>query len=80
MLSQPMPGDMHEYVARMKKMLMTTQELVRKHLQSSRQHMKQIYDKKTKDRKFEECEEVLVMLPLNRQPFKAKYQGPLKII
>lgn len=80
MLDQPIPGDMHEYVARMKKTLMTTQELARKHLQSSQEHMNEIYDKKTNDRKFERGEEVLVMLPLNGQPFKAKYLGSFKIM
>lgn len=47
MIDQPMPDDMHEYVAKMKGTLIATQELAKKHLQSNQERMKETYDKKS---------------------------------
>lgn len=41
--------------------------------------MKGRYDGKTTEQKFEMADEVLILLPTNNHPLKAKFQGPFKI-
>lgn len=69
---EPMPNNMSEYVAKMRKTLSEARELVRDHQENSQKTIKAAYDKKTIEREFKEGEEVLLLLPLNSQPFKAR--------
>lgn len=41
--------------------------------------MKERYDMKTVQRKFEMEDEVLILLPANNHPLKAKFQSPYKM-
>ena len=52
-------------------------KLVWSYLKNSQKQM--IYGKKAIDREFKEGDEVLILLPLNGQPFKAKVQGSYTI-
>ena len=76
----PIKHNLTEYVTSIRKKLTEAHEFAKTHLRESQRRMKEIYDRKAIVREFAEGEEVLVLLPLGRQPFTARYQGPYKVV
>ncbi|XP_068243247.1 uncharacterized protein [Palaemon carinicauda] len=60
--------------------LINSWDFALKTLEVSQRKMKERYDMKTKLRNFQVGEEVLVLLPIPGNPFKAKFSGPWKIL
>ena len=55
--------------------LTRAREIAADHLKRS-QNMKQLFDKKSKKRNFDQGEKVLIMLPIPGDPLHGRYSGP----
>ncbi|XP_076049636.1 uncharacterized protein LOC143030371 [Oratosquilla oratoria] len=64
------------YVSEFKSRLMKARELVAENLKNAQQEMKKWYDKKARVREFKPGDRVLVLLPIQGDPLKARYCGP----
>ena len=65
-----------EYVSTFRGRLSRARELAADHLKSSQRNMKQLFDKKAKERSFDPGEKVLILLPIPGDPLHARYSGP----
>ncbi|KAK3889068.1 hypothetical protein Pcinc_006943 [Petrolisthes cinctipes] len=68
-----------KYVGEFKERLYKSCQFANDNLKVAQQTMKGWYDRKTRQRKFEPGDEVLVLLPLTGQPLAAQYKGPYKV-
>ena len=55
-------------------------ELAHENLAQAAAKYKKVYDKKTRDRQFQEGDEVLLLLPLKKNKMQVEWQGPFKVI
>ena len=69
-----------QYVSEMQNNLYDSFEKVKSNLVLSQMNMKKFYDKKSKIRSFSIGDRVLVFLPSNDHPFKAKFSGPYEVV
>ena len=74
------PPNLLDYVSNFKEKLHEARELAKENLQRAQAKMKSLFDTKTQERSFEVGQKVLVFLPLQHDPLKAKYFGPYKIL
>ncbi len=58
---------------------MRAREIARENLKNSQSEMKGWYDKKARARSFQPGDKVLVLFPLQGDPFKARFSGPWEI-
>ena len=65
-----------DYVSKFRERLTKACEVAREHLKTSQDKMKKKADKNAKARSFKPGDKVLVMLPLQGEPLKAKFSGP----
>ena len=65
-----------DYVSKFRERLSKACEVAREHLKSSQETMKRKADKHAKARSFKPGDKVLVLLPLQGEPLKAKFSGP----
>ena len=68
------------YVSNFKERLYKAREAAKENLQNAQAKMKALFDTKTQERSFEPGQKVLVFLPLQTDPLKAKYYGPYKVL
>ena len=74
------PTNVLNYVSEFKERLYKAREAAKENLQNAQAKMKALFDTKTQERSFEPGQKVLVFLPLQNDPLKAKYYGPYKIL
>ena len=65
-----------DYVSKFRERLTKACEVAREHLKTSQDKMKKNADKNAKARSFKPGDKVLVLLPLQGEPLKAKFSGP----
>ena len=70
----------YQYVLELKERLEETMKLAQEELTKSQSRYNKNYDKKTKDRLFNEGDRVLVMLPTNNNKLLMQWKGPHQII
>ena len=68
-----------EHVLDIRTKLSECTKLAQEHLKDSQSKMKLWYDQTSRDKSFEEGEEVLVLLPTSSRSLEARWQGPFKI-
>ncbi len=73
------PPNVVKYVSYFKDRLMRAREIVRENLEGSQSEMKDWYDRKARARSFQPGDKVLVLFPLQGNPFKARFSGPWEI-
>ena len=73
------PLNLLQYVTEFKAKLAKACELARSNLMSAQKIMKQHYDKKTVERKFQPGDKVLVLLPIPGSPLQARFSGPYEV-
>ena len=73
------PLNLLQYVTEFKAKLAKACELARSNLISAQKIMKQRYDKKTVERKFQPGDKVLVLLPIPGSPLQARFSGPYEV-
>ncbi|XP_063841016.1 uncharacterized protein LOC135089382 [Scylla paramamosain] len=73
------PHTVVKYVSDFKDRLMRAREIARENLKNSQSEMKGWYDKKARARSFQPGDKVLVLFPLQGDPFKARFSGPWEI-
>ena len=69
-----------KYVATFKGRLFRVGQMAKRNLQDSKRKMKVWYDRKTKSRRFEPGDRVLVLFSVVGNPLQAKYSGPYKVV
>ena len=69
-----------KYVTDMNEKLLRVRELAQQHLLKSQDAMKERYDVDALKRDFKPGDKVLVLLPMEKQPWTAKFQGPYEIL
>ena len=70
----------YQYVLELRERLEETMKLAQEELTKNQIRYKRNYDKKTKDRLFNEGDKVLVMLPTNNNKLLMQWKGPYEII
>ena len=70
----------YQYVLELRERLEETMKLAQEELTKNQIRYKKNYDKKTKDRLFNEGDKVLVMLPTNNNKLLMQWKGPYEII
>ena len=70
----------YQYVLELRERLEETMKLAQEELTKNQIRYKKNYDKKTKDRLFNEVDRVLVMLPTNNNKLSMQWKGMYKII
>ena len=78
-LAEESETNMLDYVSDFKQRLTDACNMAKAHLKETQKEMKTRYDEKTKVRKFNPGDQVLVLLPITGQPLQAKYHGPYVI-
>lgn len=73
------PPNVVKYVSDFKDRLMRAREIAHENLKSSQGDMKGWYDRKARTRSFQPGDKVLVLFPLQGDPFKARFSGPWEI-
>lgn len=73
------PPSVVKYVSEFKNRLMRAREIAQENLRNSQAEMKSWYDKKARARMFQPGDKVLVLFPLQGDPFKARFSGPWEI-
>ena len=73
------PPNVVKYVSEFKDRLMRAKEIAQDNLRGSQTEMKNWYDKKARARTFQPGDKVLVLFPLQGDPFKARFNGPWEI-
>ena len=68
------------YVMEMNERLLKVRELAGQHLLKSQKAMKEQFDLDAVRREFQPGDKVLVLLPLEKQPWSAKFQGPYEVL
>ena len=68
-----------DYVSTIKERLYKVLEVARENLKNSQSRMKNWYDKRAKERSFKPEDQVLVPLPIPKQPLQARYFGPYQV-
>ena len=69
---RPTTNNLIEYVVQMRTRLSEAHRFAREHLTNSLECMKAMYAKKAVVKNSEKGNEVLILLPLNGQPFKTR--------
>ncbi|XP_041461225.1 uncharacterized protein LOC121412478 [Lytechinus variegatus] len=69
-------GNVLDYVSQFRERLLRACELAGEHLRSSQRVMMARADKKAEPRSFEPGSKVLVLLPIQGEPLRAKFSGP----
>ncbi len=70
----------YEYVVDLRDRLESTCDLARLELAKASKRHKQYYDTRTRDRKFEVGDKVLMLLPTDRNKLKMQWKGPFVVI
>ena len=70
----------YQYVLELRERLDETMKLAQEELTKNQVRYKKNYDKKTKDRLFNEGDRVLVMLPTNNNTLLMQWKGPYEIV
>lgn len=70
----------YQYVIELKDRLRETCDLAHKELSKSSRKYKKYYDTRTKDRKFEVNDLVLILLPTDRNKLTMQWKGPYKVV
>lgn len=70
----------YEYVVDLRNRLEETCKLAQENLVQAQRKYKHHYDKKTRPRKFEVGEQVLVLLPLENNKFLLQWKGPYEVV
>ena len=70
---------MLDYVSEFKCRLYKACDLAHKNLKEIQDKMKTCYDKTSRDRVFNVCDKVLVLLPIPGEPLRATFCGPYTI-
>lgn len=73
------PLSVLQYVINFKERLAQGLRMAHTNLTQAQSNMKEWYDRKARERKFQENDEVLVLLPLQGHPLSAKFLGPYKV-
>ena len=76
---QQVEFDLSEYAVKFRERLRRAVERACEHLQRAKIKMKQRYDRKAKDRKFEPGDRVLALVPTMQDPLHDRYTGPYRI-
>ena len=69
------PPSVVKYVSKFKDRLMRARKIARENLRDSQTEMKSWYDKRARARTFQPGDKVLVLFPLQGDPFKARFSG-----
>ena len=70
----------YQYVLELQERLQETCELARQELQKAQGKQKQYYDVKSKDRKFQPGDKVLLLLPTDGNKLLMQWKGPFEVI
>ena len=73
------PPSVLQYVTDFKERLVQGLQMAHTNLTQAQGHMKEWYDRKARERTFQENDEVLVLLPFQGQPLSAKFSGPYRV-
>lgn len=65
-----------EYVCYFKDRLYKAYDMAKSNLSNSQERMKSWYDKNARERSFQVGEKVLILLPIQGEPLRAKFSGP----
>lgn len=68
-----------KYVSDFSNRLKRVREIATENMKKAQGYMKEWYDKKARFRSFQAGDKVLVLFPLQGNPFKARYSGPWEI-
>ena len=79
-LAEDSPVNLLDQVADLRYRLARARHFAQKNLTVSQRKMKTWYDKRAKSRHFNAGDQVLVLLPIPRQPLQARYFGPYTIM
>lgn len=79
-MSQEEGSNLLDYVSNFKDRLKKACDLAREKLVSTQVKMKGQYDKRSETRCFKPGDKVLVLLPVQGEPLKAKFSGPYEIL
>lgn len=78
-LNNENPSGLLKTVTDLKDKLRRAWDAAKENLKFSQRKMKTWYDKRARERIFQEGDQVLVLLPVQGQPLQAKYSGPYKV-
>lgn len=73
------PPNVVKYVSDFKNRLMRAKEIARENLKNSQSEMKSWFDRRARTRTFRPGDKVLVLFPLQGDPFRARFSGPWEI-
>ena len=73
------PPSVLQYVIDFKERLAQGLQMAHTNLTQAQGNMKEWYDRKARERSFQENDEVLVLLPIQGHPLSAKFLGPYKV-
>ncbi|XP_063589651.1 uncharacterized protein LOC134766651 [Penaeus indicus] len=79
-LDEENPGNVHEYVYKLKTKLNFVRKFALENLKDAQRKMKDNFDKEAVEREFNPGDKVLMLLPVRKLPFQASYQGPFEVI
>ena len=68
-----------DHVVHLRNQIAEVCELAHQHLANAASKYKKVYDRKAKDRHFQEGDEVLLLLPLRKNKMQVEWQGPFKV-
>lgn len=75
--SQP---NLLDYVSKFKERLYNAGQMANENLRKAQEKMKRVFDAKSRERSFSPGDKVLILLPQNNDPLKAKYSGPYQVL
>ena len=79
-VDEPDTKTTYQYVLDLKDRLEATCQLAQENLSKSAEKYRRQYNRKAKNRKFEVGDEVLLLLPSNRNKLLMYWQGPFKVV